>query len=213
MSDPAVAIDSSIGTLAGLASELGPFLFSILFLIVITGTAYRWYGNTVAQQPPDPSMLRVCRVWFVVSFSVGLLCTGLSIAWWFHQHLIKTYVYQVTVQGVPWHQDISSAYYIRSVPEAINMRPGDARIEDMKWDKQLLIIQNTEFSKNQKFQLETLRYPEPQPNCLAGEPTSVFLDFEYAGNPEDAYELEWQPDGHPKLKPLSVATQLAGTSR
>ena len=207
MSDPAVAVDSSIGTLASIASELGPFLFSILFLIVITGAAYSWYGRCAAQTPSDPQMLKVCRVWFVLSFSVGLLCTGLSLAWWFHQHLEKVYVYQVTVQGHPSQQVINSAYFQRMVPEAINVAPSEARFQDLKWDTQLLIVQDSEFSPNQKFQLAAIWNGEPGA-CANGQATVFPLDLQYLGNPQDTYQLEWPLGASPKLKPLS--TRLAG---
>lgn len=205
MSDPAVAIDASIGSLANLASELGPFLFSILFLIVITGAAYSWYGKCAAQTPADAQMLKVCRIWFVLSFSVGLVCTALSIAWWFHVHLEKVYIYEVTVQGHPTQQSINSAYYQRRVPEASSMPPGLAQFRDLKWDTQLLIVQDSKFSPNQTFKLDAALTNDLD-SC--SPLTVVPLDFRYLGNPQDTYELEWQAGSSPKLKPLS--TRLAG---
>jgi hypothetical protein len=99
---------SSTTDLAQSAYNLGPFLFSILFVTIVTLLAQRAYVNA-----KDEKRAETFRVYFYASFIFGFLLVITSVGWWiFDQYSAKWYVYKVGIQGFDKDSVVFSPQYL-----------------------------------------------------------------------------------------------------
>jgi len=117
---------SVVDDLVRLAEQFGPFLFAILFILVVTRTAHGYYREcNVRKDPPASEQERATyRLYFISSVWCGIIAMALSIGWWGYAQLKGTYVYQVAIVGLGDDEIIDADYFQKriqrpSVPGAI----------------------------------------------------------------------------------------------
>ena len=187
-----------ITQLTQLADSFGPFFFAVFFITLVSSKAYKWYSDALLRTPPDANQVGTCKYWFVCSVAVGLIFVFASVAYWFHQHLQKQYVYQLTITGIKNGMSVDANYYYRMSPEFTDPR-ASLKISDLIWDKYFLIVQSTPFAENQKFDL-TVKLEgsigSAEGNSIVKE---VALPVLYKGQPSDTFRLSVDASGNPTL--------------
>lgn len=86
-----------------LAYEFGPFLFAILFMLLITYMAHRFYQGVRKRTSPKPSVKEraAYRFFFISSFSFGMVLVVASVGWWFYSHLRPIHAYEIVIVEIP----------------------------------------------------------------------------------------------------------------
>ena len=125
--------DSTAGleSLVQLAYKFGPFLFSLLFLFVITKISHTYYQKVVTRLHPPPTTREISdyRLYFLSSVVFSILFSIASGTWWWINSKNSKHVLQVTVQNAPSNvlitsndADAYSKYESVQGPAAINNR-------------------------------------------------------------------------------------------
>jgi hypothetical protein len=68
-----------LDTLTSIGYQFGPFFFSILFTLVITNTARKWYAAVPSNCTEDK---KVFKTYFHASWTFGMLLVATSVLWW-----------------------------------------------------------------------------------------------------------------------------------
>jgi hypothetical protein len=154
--------------LVQLASEFGPFLFAILFILVVTRTAHGYYRecNTRTAPPASIEEKRTYRLYFLCSVWAGLAVMTLAVGWWTYAHWRGNNIYQVSILNLHGDERITAAYYTKSVPR------GASTIHD----DYLLIVQDQPFQIGDKF---AFSYQKLQPVPATGLAGSDVASLEH----------------------------------
>jgi hypothetical protein len=109
----------TIDILTSLAFQYGPFLFAILFMLFITRTARRWYGEVSTRlPPPEPEERRTFRRYFLATYCFSMFLVVLSICWWIYSQYGKHHVYEGTFVNLRENQYVdidSQEFFTRQV--------------------------------------------------------------------------------------------------
>lgn len=189
-------LDTTIEKLVPLAEQFGPFLFAVLFLLVITRTAHSYYRESSTRIPPaQPDELKAYRNYFVCSMWFGLAVTTLSIGWWVYVHMQGNHTYQVTINNLQQDEEVSAEYFSRRSIHSIDN--GLAPLHDL----QFLIVQNQPFNVGETFTFFIYKRPaKVDPGTPGIVPTKVFV--KYNGHPFDTFNADFSA-ASPGLKPVS----------
>jgi hypothetical protein len=178
-------IDTAIEKLVPLAEQFGPFLFSILFLLVITRTAHGYYRDCTMRKPPaSAEEVKAYRNYFVCSMWFGIAVTTLSIGWWVFVHLQSTHTYQMTVLNLHDGEEVSAEYYSRRGIRAVG-----ANIAPMH-DLYFIIVQPQPFNVGDKFTFYVYKRPQ---SVTAGSPGIVPTEVvvKYSGRSADTFSVDF----------------------
>lgn len=176
---------STLQALSAAADNFGPFFFALLFVMIITSTAYRWYSKAECSRPRNPQYVATCRIYFFCSAMAGLICVAISIAWWINARISKLYTYEVAIANVPHAWGIDSEFFQKRM--WVGTDSTGEPLEQRKTKCVLLITQQTPFRKGQKF-LVKLRYVMNSIGATAasgaiGEAAEADLYIEYRDPP------------------------------
>ena len=179
---------SMLDSITRLAQQYGPFLFAILFVLVVTRTAHQYYeeSNTRQQPPASEDEKRTYRLYFRSSIWVGIALTLLSIGWWFYVQAQGTNIYQIAIVGLQPEEAVLSQYYVKSVPRPTI--PGAATLTD----DYFIIAQDQPFRIGDKFVFYYFKTPASPatsaPQAAVGL-SGTRIETEYAGNKLDTYQV------------------------
>ncbi len=173
-------------TVVRLAEQFGPFLFAILFLLVITRTAHGYYQECNSRKHPAASEQekKTYRSYFICSMWFGIGLTTLSIAWWVYVHLQGQHIYQVTVLNLQADEVVNAEYYSKRAIRPVD--PGAVVMHDLYF----VIVQEQPFKIGDTFSFFVFKTP---PNAGApGAPGVVPAEIkvQYSGRPQDRFRLQ-----------------------
>ncbi len=174
---------STFETIVRLAEQFGPFLFAILFLLVITRTAHSYYQECNTRKHPAASEQekKTYRTYFICSMWSGIVVMALSIGWWVYAQSRGTNTYQVAIVDLKDDETVLADYFYRKVP-----RPtisGAATIHD----DYFLIVQDQPFQIGEKLKFDFFKaHPSSTPN---GGILGTRLEIKYEGKKQDTYRL------------------------
>lgn len=179
-------LDVALEKLVPLAEQFGPFLFAILFLLVITRTAQSYYRECSTRKPPaPPEELKAYRNYFVCSMWFGIAVTTLSIGWWVYVHMKGNHTYLVTIRNLQHDEEVSADYYSRRAQKSV-----DAALAPMH-DLHFIIVQDQPFNVGDKFTF--LVYKRP-PQFVPGMPGVVpaQVTVKYNGRRQDTFSVDFR---------------------
>lgn len=114
--------DGQLEALSALASELGPFFFSVLFLLVVTTTARHWYKETCTRQPPSEHDERIAmRRYFWMAALVGIGLSFVAVGWFVYKNFGSAHAYHVVFVDLKPNQFINlrdEPCYARHPPDS-----------------------------------------------------------------------------------------------
>jgi len=197
---------NDVTTLVGLAEQFGPFLFAILFILVVTRTAHQWYREAVSRTPhANPAEIRTLRFYFILSVYCGIGATILSVGWWFYAQTRGMYYYQFSISELANEDEINSQYFSKLAP-----MPALAGAPQLH-DEYFLVGQPEPFSKGQKFIIQYYRLPQGTGANTGTVITPEDIIVTYSGNSTDTFKLVAQA-GQPPTLQLSEARPDAGSN-
>jgi hypothetical protein len=172
------------------AAQYGPFLFAVLFILIVTRTAHKYYRESNTRQPPATEEEKATyRSYFRTSIWVGIALTLVSIAWWIYVQMQGTNVYQIAIDGLQPDETVASNYYAMTKPEP--SIPGAVTLTDYLF----MVVQNAPFKIGDKFEIYYFKIPPgPSPAPAGDQPAAVGiapipLQVQYTGNPSDTYQV------------------------
>jgi hypothetical protein len=175
-----------------LAAQYGPFLFAMLFVLVVTRTARIYYRESNVRMPPaSEEEKKVYQSYFTTSVWVGIFLTLLSIGWWIYVHLFGPSVYQIAIVGLNSDETILSDYFSKTVP-----RPTVSGVDTVT-DDFFIVAQDRPFKIGDKFKFYYFKTPATPPESVAGVQPEIRkggqgipIEIEYSGNMRDIYDIE-----------------------
>lgn len=183
---------SDLLDVASKAAQLGPFLFAVLFLLVVLPLAYKFVNATSAGgDSQDVAILRKNFLWyFWLTVSVGIILVIVSVISWFKQQQQQAvYIYEGVIRNVKPHETIvSSTLYFRPKHypprgEGDNLRPRD---------EYFLLIQDKPFNEKDRFDVGFSKGNDAQ------DKKDLTLRHRPDSNP--SFRIEWDPtDGAIKI--------------
>jgi hypothetical protein len=178
------------------AEQFGPFLFAILFILVVTRTAHGYYRECNMRKDPPASEQerRTYRLYFICSVWCGIVAMALSIVWWGYAQLKGTYVYQIAIVGLREDESVLANYFQKRVP-----RPsvaGGIAVHDLYF----LIVQEEPFRVGDNFSFDYYKIPQDAATAGSGAAGIVPapIEIKYGGNKSDIYRLTPDADS-PRL--------------
>jgi hypothetical protein len=199
---------STLETITRLAAQYGPFLFAMLFILVVTRTAHTYYRESNMRQQPRASEeeKKTYRSYFTTSAWVGVALALLSIGWWIYVQMVGPGIYQVAIVGLRPDEAILSQYFSKTVPRPT--MPG----ADTLTDDYFIISQEQPLKIGDKFEFyyfktQATHTPSP-PGAQPATPTGVSgtsLKITYSGNKQETYEVT-QTNGAVSLRLASKPT-------
>jgi hypothetical protein len=181
---------STLEAITRLAEQFGPFLFAVLFIMVVTRTARGYYVECMTRRHPPPSdqEQKTYRLYFVSSVCVGIMVMTLSIGWWFYVQAKGNHVYQVAIIGLKADETVLADYYFKQV-----QRPTVAggRVEH---DTYFLIVRDNPFKVGERFAFEYFKIPTDLTAGATGI-TGQPVEIKYAGNGSNTYRVVTDPAG------------------
>ena len=166
-----------------LAEQFGPFVFAILFVVVITRTAHGYYRECSTRVPAaTPDELKTYKNYFNLSMWFGVAVTTLSIFWWLYAHLNATHVNQVTIKDLKKGEEVSADYFSKLAPhaEAVGLAP----MRDLSF----VIVQREPFFEGEQFAF--LMYKQPADPTKGVIPTKVFI--KYSGHDIESFVANFE---------------------
>jgi hypothetical protein len=176
-----------------LAEQFGPFLFAVLFILVITRTAHGYYHDAITRADPHASVeeRRTYRFYFLCSVWAGLVVMTLAIGWWLYANWRGSNFYQVAILNLKDNEMISADYFTKSVQRPLVS--GGTPIHDVY----LLILRDSPFRVGEKFPLSYYKLERAPESGLVGvDPIS--LEITYSGKPLESFHVSVK-DGVPSL--------------
>ena len=179
--------------LVQLASEFGPFLFAILFIMFVTRTARGYYNEVSTRTAPAASReeLRAYRFYFICSIWAGLAVMALAVGWWVYANWRGGNFYQVAILNLKSDERISADYFTKSVQRPVV--PGGSPVHD----DYLLIVRDQPFQVGEKFFVSYYKLGTAPLTGLVGV-DPVPLEITYAGRRAERFHMGLQ-DGLPSL--------------
>jgi hypothetical protein len=92
--------------LASLAYQFGPFFFTILFVLVITRSAKKWYSDVDARKNPDEKL--AYEKYFRASWVFGMFLCLISVSWWIRSQWEGHHAFAGTIVALNPNQSLSS---------------------------------------------------------------------------------------------------------
>ena len=170
-----------------LAQQYGPFLFAILFILVVTRTAHKYYKECNTRTAPVASEeeKRAYRLYFIASIWSGIAVTALSIVWWIYAQIAGTNIYQVAIVGLAPDESVLSQYYVKTVP-----RPTPPGMPSLH-DDYFIIAQSEPFKIGDKFYFDYFKISNtPTPAAVAvGIAPGNHIEIKYSGNKIDTFQI------------------------
>ena len=176
-----------------LAEQFGPFLFAVLFILVITRTAHRYYREAITrtEPPASPEERRTYRFYFLCSIWAGLAVMSLAIGWWLYANWRGNNFYQVAILNLRENEGISTNYFTKKVSRPVIV--GGTPVHDVY----LLIVRDRPFQVGEKFSVSYYKLTSTPESGLVGV-DPVTLNIVYSGRARESFRVAEQ-DGVPSL--------------
>jgi hypothetical protein len=187
---------ATLTTIVRLAEDFGPFLFAILFILVVTRTAHTWYREALVRTTPhaNPGEIRTLRFYFLLSIYCGVFAMVLSIGWWIYNQSRGQYIYQAAIIDLGEDEETGSDYFNKMI-----IRPlvqGAKPIHDTYF----LFVQTTPFVIGDKFTIEYYKIPHMTGSATGLVASPQYIDIIYQGHGQDIFRVTAGSGQSPKLE-------------
>jgi hypothetical protein len=181
---------STVETITRLAEQFGPFLFAILFILVVTRTARGYYLECMTRTAPPPleQEQKTYRFYFLCSVWVGVIVMALSIGWWFYAQSKGTHVYQVAIVDLKADEKVLADYFFKQVQRPTI--PGATVAHDTFF----LIVRDQPFKVGERFAFEYFKLPS-DPALVGTGIAGRRVEIKYGGSRSETYRLVTDPAG------------------
>jgi hypothetical protein len=194
---------NTVETLTRLAEQFGPFLFAILFILVVTRTAHGYYRDCMTRTAPPSTEQeqKTYRSYFLCSVWVGIVVMGLSIGWWFYVQARGNNVYQIAILDLGADEQILSNYFAKNAPH-----PTMAGLEPIH-DAYFLVVRDHPFEIGDRLAFQYFKVSAKAGTDAKGV-IGTQIELKYAGGHNLTYKIILK-EAKPQLEVASV--EGAGT--
>lgn len=178
-----------------LASQFGPFLFAILFIIFVPWISHKWYSECMKRTDPPASERekKAHRFYFLSTVWIGFILVAIATGWWFYENLRKSHLYQATIKDIEEGNTVSSDYF--NMSRNRSLFPGGPEF----FDYMFIIVQEKPFEIGQKFELKYITRKMKQES--ASQDTGLIpltLEIKYTGESFEVYSIMME-NGEPRI--------------
>lgn len=183
-----------LAQLTQLAYQYGPFLFALLFMLVISRWGYQIYQQACTREPPaSQEEINTYRLYFIGSTGFGFSLVILALGWWFyHNDSPQQYVFKGEIRGLKDYERIaSSSIYLR--PRWVSSGLPDA---PQLHNEEFLVVQERPFKAQSNFDVLFSKGP--------GNLEQLSLPYSEADYP--IYQISWD-DRQGKMRLQLISTE------
>ncbi|MEE9555041.1 MAG: hypothetical protein V3W18_12155 [candidate division Zixibacteria bacterium] len=166
-----------------LAYQFGPFMFALLFCLIITRWGYKIYQRANLRTPPASDREKnTYRIYFISTAAFGFLLVITSVVWWvFNQPSV--YIFKGEIAGLREYEKIvSNELYLRRVEVEI---PGETTENNLRISNEYFVyVQEKPITDGQVF---TLYYRKENGR-------HELFNINYRGDEAAKYEIQWDED-------------------
>lgn len=187
---------STVEAITRLAEQFGPFLFAVLFILVVTRTARGYYVECMTRKDPPPSEQeqKTYRAYFTSSVWIGVAVMSLSIGWWFYVQARGNHVYQITIVDLEPDESVLANYYFKK-----GLRPTLSADGVSMHDAHFLIVQDRPFKSGDVLAFHYFKHTVAP--VAAGRGTiGSKIEIKYAGGSSLRYRVAVDPSKGPRLE-------------
>ncbi len=178
--------------LTSLAYEYGPFLFALIFNLIITRWGHRIYTAACSRKDPVASEREkdTYRLYFLAMASFGMFLVVASIAWWIVDKQPERYVFEGKIKNLKSYEQIASnELYFK--PVFLSPVQRDA---PLLRNEHFIIVRDTPFQEGESFDLVFSK----------GENSFEQFELPYHNSDDPSYKIEWDDEkGKTMLKDLT----------
>jgi hypothetical protein len=147
---------TTIESVTRLAEQFGPFLFAILFILVVTRTARGYYVDCMTRTAPPSTdqEQKTYRLYFLCSVWVGIAAMTMSIGWWIYSQARGNHVYQFAIVNLGPDETILADYYFKNSPH-----PTVEGVAPMH-DAYFLVVQDRPFQVGDRIAFQYFKIPK-----------------------------------------------------
>ena len=165
--------------LTDLAYQYGPFLFALIFNLIITRWGHRIYTTACSRREPPASEREkdTYRLYFLGMASFGMLLVVASILWWVVEKQPEQYIFEGSIKGLKQYEQIASndmffkPVYLKQIQEdAPQLR-----------NEKFLVVQDHPFQRGDSFEVMFSKGPN----------TLEVFDLPYYAVKEAKYRITW----------------------
>ncbi|GEM_PF-2320975 len=143
-------MEQELTAITGLAFQYGPFLFALLFTLVITRWGHNIYRQAAERVNPPASEREkeTYRVYFISMAVFGTLLVIVSIVWWF-MYQPAVYVFRGEIKGLRDYENVTSdSLFFRPVL----LRRLEANAPQLR-NEEFVVVQDKAFEPGQTFEI------------------------------------------------------------
>ena len=100
-------VASAMDTLASIAYQFGPFFFAVLFTLVISRTARKWYSQANGADSAEEK--KTFRTYFHASWIFGMVLCATSVCWWIRSQWEGHHAFAGTIVALYPNQTLAFA--------------------------------------------------------------------------------------------------------
>lgn len=177
--DTLVNLDQ-MSALTKMAFQYGPFLFALIFNLVLTRWGYKMYNTTCSRQDPPASdeEKSTYRTYFIGVAAFGIILVMASIGWWWTNQP-NTHIYRGTIERLNDYDQIATdQLYVQTRYVKL--------FNDLEYQNvNFIITQEKPFSENQQFSVLYRKGREHERE----------LQIPYVKDDNVIFRIEWDDDG------------------
>jgi hypothetical protein len=173
-------MQQEISVFTSLAHQYGPFLFAILFTLVVTRVANNFYSECRKDPRAGTADIALYRMYFASSFVFSIVLVLAAVSWWFWTQK-DTYVFRFAIDGLRHGESVESDDYFRRRWKSDN--------DDPKYE--FVVVQDKPFAPGKTFSVNYFRRSNSPPSAdglISPEPP-LRLKVPYNGEPEAKYAV------------------------
>lgn len=195
----------SVEALVRLAVTFGPFLFAILFTLLLVTRARSWYVACMTRRRPPPTEQeqKTYRLYFLSTVWAGFIFTGLCTGWWLYANTRTVNVYQFAVVALRSDEKILSDYFSKDI-----QRPTIGDVAPLH-DSFFVLVQDRPLQPGDQLSFQYFKLPtDPAPGGTSA--SSNEIQIKYSGGNRLTYRVAMKPEG-PSLEAttgIDIATKV-----
>jgi hypothetical protein len=191
---------STVEAITRLAEQFGPFLFAVLFILVVTRTARGYYVECMTRKEPPPSdqEQKTYRAYFMSSVWIGVAVMSLSIGWWFYVQARGNHVYQITIVDLDPDESVLSNYYFKK-----GLRPTLSPDGVSMHDAHFLIVQDRPFKSGDVLAFHYFKHTATPATPGRGT-IGKQIEIKYAGGYSLRYRVATDPSKGLRLESAAL---------
>jgi hypothetical protein len=171
-----------------LAYQFGPFLFAVLFMLVITKSAHQYNVELAGRQiRPTPREEAMYQAYFVCTAACGVILVFISVGWWIISQM-QSHVYEFVIRDLKINQFVRSSDGFMQDEKRDAAFPGGPLFHNQHF----VIVSDRPFVPGQAIKLQLWETDAQGSAGGIGQPQSHDLQVQYRGDRVDYLRYEEQ---------------------